>query len=123
MVGEKNLRVIQRHHRTRRRSAHLPPLDAPDPAVFVRRRLLEAFRKFVARPYPRLAVLDELDFGVGSKVLCDEFAPAKSMSHEVTLDRRSRSLIRRRLSWRLSTCSLQQAERKQRHQKKSQMRR
>src|SRR5580700_9431462 len=123
MIGKKNLRVIQRHHCTRRRSAHVQPLDVPHPAVFVRRRLLETFRKFVARPYLQLAVLDELDFRVGSKVLCDEFASAKSMSHEVTLDRRSRSLIRPRLSRRLSTCSLQQAERKQRHQKKSQMRR
>src|SRR5580700_3160948 len=106
MVGEKNLRVIQRHHCTRRRSGHLQPLDAPDPAVFVRRRLLETFRKLVARPYLQLVALDELDLGVGSKVLRDEFASAKSMSHEITLDRRSRTLLCPRLSRRLSAYSL-----------------
>src|SRR3979411_2399815 len=86
MIGEQNLWVIQGEYGAGRCAANFQPLDAAHSAIFVRRRLLEASRKFVSRPLFCFTALHELNFGFRHKSLRDVLTLAQSMRLEVPLD-------------------------------------
>src|SRR5258708_28206893 len=104
MIGEQNLRVIQGEHGAGRCFTNVEGPDTAYPSVLVGRRLLKAFREFIARPFFSLPVLHELNLGFRREGLCNEIRFPQSMRCEVKLNSGSWAILGGRGGWWQDLC-------------------